>query len=276
MIIVDNFPESYLLQPNNGLPILSWYDDQFDKELQKMMIVLERLNQVDDVTQHIPMFVSKNKLSMYNLYKVIGEPRRESIIDSLVNLWKKETAIFFGINKGTDEEKSSDVDDEIADETPKIPNLNGAITQRRTFDPSPSEIYDRRGYNSNTSRLTTNCRTVRNRTNTLLSKERNSDDLLKIRTMPVRKKPLGVKVPQKDLLTGLIENKTVETRHSHQPKHRKTLSNDFNMGHENPEDAISVFKQVEQGEVSVVVSQNDLSDTSASFEEGGVCEASII
>lgn len=30
IIIIDNSPTSYLFQPENGLPILSWYEDKDD------------------------------------------------------------------------------------------------------------------------------------------------------------------------------------------------------------------------------------------------------
>lgn len=99
VIIIDNYPESYSNNPYNGIPITSWYDDPFDKELHKMVtgtsnlfhlvLVLDRLNQVDDVRDFIKKFVINDKVSMYQLYKNIGEPKRETLFESLINLWKK-------------------------------------------------------------------------------------------------------------------------------------------------------------------------------------------
>ena len=49
IIIIDNSPNSYQFQPENGLPILSWYDDPEDDELMRFVPGLKLLAQVDDV-----------------------------------------------------------------------------------------------------------------------------------------------------------------------------------------------------------------------------------
>ena len=62
VIIVDNSPNSYALQPENALPILSWYDDPDDRRLAEMIPLLERLAGVDDVRKFIPRFVKNNEV----------------------------------------------------------------------------------------------------------------------------------------------------------------------------------------------------------------------
>lgn len=42
-IIIDNSPNSYQFQPENGLPILSWYDDPNDNELMRFVPALKML-----------------------------------------------------------------------------------------------------------------------------------------------------------------------------------------------------------------------------------------
>lgn len=42
--------------------------------------------------------------------------------------------------------------------------------------------------------------------------------------MPFRKKPMGVKIPQKDLLNPLDYSQTNQVRLSHQPGHSRSLS----------------------------------------------------
>lgn len=61
-IIIDNSPNSYQFQPENGIPIISWYDDPDDRELMKMIAPLSLLadDRVDDVRPVILASVSDN------------------------------------------------------------------------------------------------------------------------------------------------------------------------------------------------------------------------
>ena len=62
-IIVDNSPLSYSFHPNNGLPILSWFDDYRDNELENITPILIFLSSVDDVREYIPKIVKNNFIS---------------------------------------------------------------------------------------------------------------------------------------------------------------------------------------------------------------------
>ena len=76
IIIVDNSPISYALNPDNGLPILSWFDDKDDRELYHLTPILEFLADVPDVREYIKKIVVDNEIayskasyiiSVYNL-----------------------------------------------------------------------------------------------------------------------------------------------------------------------------------------------------------------
>ena len=73
VVIVDNSPLSYIFHPNNGLPILSWFDDKNDKELYNIIPILEFLSDVYDVREYIPKFVINNQISYNNAMKIINE-----------------------------------------------------------------------------------------------------------------------------------------------------------------------------------------------------------
>ncbi|GAA0171129.1 oxygenase [Lithospermum erythrorhizon] len=59
VIIVDNSPQVFGFQIDNGVPIESWYDDPSDKELLLLLPFLESLVGVDDVR---PLIAKKFKL----------------------------------------------------------------------------------------------------------------------------------------------------------------------------------------------------------------------
>ena len=47
--LIDNSPVTYLFQPRNAIPILSWFDDPRDAELLKLMPMLRQLAQASTV-----------------------------------------------------------------------------------------------------------------------------------------------------------------------------------------------------------------------------------
>ena len=61
MIIIDNNPISYSINQDNGLPILTWYDDMNDNELLKLIPLLEFLSKVNDVRPIVNQIVDKDK-----------------------------------------------------------------------------------------------------------------------------------------------------------------------------------------------------------------------
>lgn len=49
VILVDNNPVSFLMQPSNGIPVPSFYDDASDRTLESLTKVLQSLQEVEDV-----------------------------------------------------------------------------------------------------------------------------------------------------------------------------------------------------------------------------------
>ena len=62
IIIIDNSPKSYILQPECGIPIISWYGNPHDNALADLIPLIIQLSQVKDVREVISKFVG-NKSS---------------------------------------------------------------------------------------------------------------------------------------------------------------------------------------------------------------------
>lgn len=64
IIIIDNSPSCYLFQPENALPIESWYDNKDDRYLYDYIPMLKELSDVDDVRPFIMASVKENVLDI--------------------------------------------------------------------------------------------------------------------------------------------------------------------------------------------------------------------
>lgn len=69
LIIIDNSPSSYAFQPENGMPILSWYEDANDTKLYDLIPALKLMSQVDDIRPVITDCTSKD--NVFNVEKAI-------------------------------------------------------------------------------------------------------------------------------------------------------------------------------------------------------------
>lgn len=66
-VLVDNSPYAYGYHLDNGIPIESWFDDDNDTELLKLMGFLRRLHTVEDVRH-----VLRDHFKTYQLVESAG------------------------------------------------------------------------------------------------------------------------------------------------------------------------------------------------------------
>ena len=76
-IIIDNNPVSYLLNKENGIPILTWHSSKSDNELMKLVPLLEYLAKVEDVRQSIKKVINGNFVNFREVNKMISSKEEE-------------------------------------------------------------------------------------------------------------------------------------------------------------------------------------------------------
>ena len=84
LIIVDNSPIAYTFDSDNGLPIKTWLEDPEDKELMKLVPILEFLSKTKDVRKFIDQFVYNNKILYEEAMEIIK-------IKELMDMTNKES-----------------------------------------------------------------------------------------------------------------------------------------------------------------------------------------
>lgn len=72
-ILIDNSPTSYMLQPECGLPILSWYDDKNDKVLLDYIPLLIEMSKCHDIRDAIPKFVRNHNFDMQHAMHICAQ-----------------------------------------------------------------------------------------------------------------------------------------------------------------------------------------------------------
>lgn len=89
VIILDNTPEAFSLNPENGVPIKSWYEEPSDVELRNMVHVLKCLAKVSDVRTVIPNIVKNNLVCPESLKTQMRLHRGPSPFENWANSFEK-------------------------------------------------------------------------------------------------------------------------------------------------------------------------------------------
>lgn len=92
VIIVDNNPNSFYLDCDNGIPIKGFYQDKNDKELLQMAYVLEKLSKIFDVRLIIKEIIFLNQLNYDKAFELFKHKEKskatndnESLIKGMIH-----------------------------------------------------------------------------------------------------------------------------------------------------------------------------------------------
>lgn len=88
-----------MFQPENALPIISWYDNPRDKELQKIGSILEKLAFVEDVRNYIKFIVTDNRILFTRAQNMLN-----STVQRIINKEKIETKTSSSNSRGESRE----------------------------------------------------------------------------------------------------------------------------------------------------------------------------
>ena len=127
VIIVDNSPLSYTFNKENGIPILTWFNDKNDKELDYLLPILEFLSLVDDVRIYIKDIVINDTINYINAVNII---KNYSEINKNQQCRKYIDEIIMNLNNLDKSEKidnQNKINNEIKDNTNNNQPSNGCI-----------------------------------------------------------------------------------------------------------------------------------------------------
>ena len=125
VIIVDNSPLSYSFNKENGIPILTWFSDKNDKELDYLLPILEFLSGVNDVRNYIKDIVINDMINYVNAINII---QNYAEMNKSKQCQKYIDAIIANLNKYEEQEnvknENSINNNEIKDNTNTNTNNN--------------------------------------------------------------------------------------------------------------------------------------------------------
>ena len=192
IIIVDNSPMSYALNPENGIPINTWFEDKSDRELYNISSILEFLSFVPDVRNYINQFVVNDEISYTNV----------------INIFDKYNQML------TNEKISMDVNDENNNinnnEISDVINNNKNKNVKKIFNKnnSKSKFNNKENTNINIKKNIINSKFKKNLTlNNIKTKEKNEDNK-KARPISKNSKPKSSQFNPKNIISNIdkIEN----------------------------------------------------------------------
>eukprot|EP00826_Nyctotherus_ovalis_P052434 TRINITY_DN6641_c0_g1_i5.p1 TRINITY_DN6641_c0_g1~~TRINITY_DN6641_c0_g1_i5.p1 ORF type:complete len:393 (-),score=56.83 TRINITY_DN6641_c0_g1_i5:113-1291(-) len=149
VIIVDNSPVAYILQPGNAIPVSTWTQDKDDRELNKLIPVLKCLAKAEDVREAIKEVVKDGKIDFENAVEVLERgfirkdaPSRKHPIKLINNLEPRKSKATHALSSKYKLTKK------YSEEAPKLKESNCLIAKGIPVKPmhgtklKPAKVHD--------------------------------------------------------------------------------------------------------------------------------------
>ena len=196
VIIVDNSPMSYALNPENGIPIITWFDDKSDRELYNISSILEFLSFVPDVRNYINQFIINDEISYTNVINVF---------DKYNKMLANEK-----INSSVNDENISNININVSN---TVNNNDKNKNSKRIFNKnnSKTKFNNKDKINNNINKNIISNKFKKNLTlNNIKQKDKNDENNKKIKQITKNNKSKSKQFNPKNLISNIDKNENNE------------------------------------------------------------------
>ena len=164
LIIVDNSPIAYTFDSDNGLPIKTWIEDREDRELMKLVPILEFLSKTKDVRKFIDQFVYNNKIlydeameiiKIKELIDIQNNKNKNNNVNNKKNEYDLDENFMHNLkllnkdNFNLDDDSSLKEEEKEKEEKKEDININNALEKNNNIKPEIQILNERNDINLN-------------------------------------------------------------------------------------------------------------------------------
>ena len=203
VIILDNSPMSYALNPENGIPINTWFEDKSDRELYNISSILEFLSFVPDVRNYINQFIVNDEISYTNVINVFDK-YNQMLSNEKNNMNVNDEKTIINNNEVNNIENKNNINDNKGKNVKKIFNKNNSKTKFQNKEKNTN-------MNININKSLINYKLKKNLTlNNIKQKEKIDENNKKQKQIPKNTKSKTKTFNQKNIISNIDKNENNE------------------------------------------------------------------
>ena len=203
VIILDNSPMSYALNPENGIPINTWFEDKSDRELYNISSILEFLSFVPDVRNYINQFIVNDEISYTNVINVFDK-YNQMLSNEKNNMNVNDEKTIINNNEVNNIENKNNINDNKGKNVKKIFNKNNSKTKFQNKEKNTN-------MNININKSLINYKLKKNLTlNNIKQKEKIDENNKKQKQIPKNTKSKTKTFNPKNIISNIDKNENNE------------------------------------------------------------------